>query len=91
MTTKDGTGRGGGIDRLICLVPVVEREIRDFPVVWEERLVSTQGAVFGFSAGAYIMQLAGVRGTATHSPVAAVHAWLRSARKRVANAEARLP
>lgn len=52
-----------------------------------ERLVSEEGAVKSFSAGAHTFRLAGVTGSGTISLQSAMESWLRLARKRVSEAD----
>ncbi len=52
-----------------------------------ETLARVHDVRHDYRGGAYVMQLAGVSGTATMGREAAKESWLRAARKKIAQAE----
>lgn len=75
-------------ERLRRLVALIEDQV-DYDVgALKARLQQDEKAKFTFVTGAYAVQLAGVRGTATMNDAAALRSWCRAARRALVQLEA---
>lgn len=82
---KEGAADAAGVGRLERLVERAEELIGHSRAHIEVFVQGNSGST-GFSGGAHVLQLAGVRGTSTQSVEEAFTSWLRLARKRIESA-----